>query len=367
MRTIRDSLSRSSTASLKSKTEKADEVISTIETALQCQICMEMLLKPYALSPCGHILCLPCLQEWFRKAPPSADDMDIDPEDFEDPQYIMNRQKSCPCCRATVLHRPVPVFLVKSVATTLLKAKGPGHTAGTPVSRADGTSTVDGEDPWSGLFPADEDMEDMDDDYDFDEAGYMPWMFGADSDEDFESYGSAGDESMDDDEEDASDDDSVTSYYVPAYVPSVWERPHVHFSGGQRHDPQYVKMRRRGCTRDMIRMYGMTYSHDDGLVVYVRSLDPDIAVTAFREADRANVHTIRIFVGWNVHLAPGDRGGHAYVNALLHEYQEHPERFAPIARANGGWDIKALVRVDDVEELSEDDTTDSDVWHDSIR
>lgn len=290
--------------------------------------------------------------------------MDIDPEDFDDPQYIMNRQKSCPCCRATVLHRPVPVFLIKSVATTMIKAKGPGHTAASPVSRADGSSTVESADPWEGLFPDDEDMVGLEEDYEFDEeeAAYMPWMLGAigDSDDDgYDSYASAEDESMGEDEDDGSD---AGSYYVSP----IWERPTVYYRGGSRHDSSFIKMIRRGCSRDMINAYGMTYTHSEGLIVYVRSLDPDVEVEAFREADRAAM--IRIFVGWNVHREPADRAGHSFVNDLLHEFRDHPNRFLPVPRANvGQWDVKVLIRAEEVEELSDGETSSSETWHDLLR
>lgn len=302
--------------------------------------------------------------------------MDIDPEDYDDPHYIMHRQKSCPCCRATILHRPVPVFLVKSVAAALMKAKGPGHTAGSPVARADGTSTVTADDVWAGLFPTDEDMldpeEGYEDEYEYDNlpgpfhAPFMPWMGNlleqfeeSDEDETYTSFEEG--HSMDEDESsDEQDDDD----FAGVYVMPVWERPSVHFRGGNRHSAQFTKMMRRGCTREMIQTYGMTYSHTGGLVLYLRSLDPDAPITGpFPEAERAGMY--RFAIGWNVSLAPDDRGGHAYVNDLLHQYADNPAGFLISLGAPAGMDIRKLVRIVDIQELS-DGTSDSEAWHDVL-
>ncbi|KIY70100.1 hypothetical protein CYLTODRAFT_488369 [Cylindrobasidium torrendii FP15055 ss-10] len=366
-------------ASLKVKKQRADEVLSNIEMAMQCQICMELLLKPFALSPCGHVLCLPCLQEWFRKAPPSADDMDIDPQDLDDPHYIMYRQKSCPCCRATVLHRPVPVFLVKSVASAVIKSKGPGHTSGTPVSRDDGTSTVDSDDVWKGLFPTEDDMLDAEEyDEEDDELPYeaLPggmleqfapaWMgtiFSSD-DEDYDSYASAEDDSMqgDDDEagrEDDDEDSDDSEDDAGQYVVPIWEPPTVRYRGGSRHSSQYVKMRRRGCTREMISNYGMTYTHAEGLVVYVRSLDPNAAWLPFTEADRDQMS--QLYVGWNVELDDEDRGGHDFVRGLLENFNDEPGMFVMNIVGNRTRHITKLVRIDEL--MSEAETTDSEAEH----
>ncbi|KAJ6521346.1 hypothetical protein DFH09DRAFT_1425042 [Mycena vulgaris] len=61
----------------------------------------------------------------------------MDPEERE--WCILHREKSCPCCRAHVLRRPVPVFVVKSVVTALCNATTQ------PVAVHDA-------DPWKGLF-----------------------------------------------------------------------------------------------------------------------------------------------------------------------------------------------------------------------
>ncbi|KAK0203080.1 hypothetical protein DFS33DRAFT_1344838 [Desarmillaria ectypa] len=336
---------------LKTKSRQKAEVLDVIETSLQCQICMELLLKPYALSPCGHVLCLTCLQEWFRKAPASTDNMDID-EDIDDPEYIMHRQKSCPCCRAVIYDRPVPVFLVKSVTSTLIKAKGPGHNAASPLSRTDGSSSAISDDVWKGLFPDDACEEEEQEEYDYDD-DVVRWFTAPYDDSDgYESYGSDEDESMGELEDDAD---------TTLYVRPIWEPPTVYYRARSRHSSQFTQMMRRGCTREMIHTYGMTYTHEDGLVAHIYTLDPDADIIPYRTADRQNM--IRLFLGWNVILEPRDRG-HGFMHQVLIDYREHPQRFST-HRLGGSLEIKKLVREDDMQAMSGDDTTDSEYWHDN--
>ncbi|KAF9054623.1 hypothetical protein BJ165DRAFT_1440144 [Panaeolus papilionaceus] len=148
---------------------------------------MELPLRPYAISPCGHILCLTCLQEWFKKAPPALDDMDVvDPDELTDPSYILRRSKTCPTCRARVRRKPAPVFMVKGVVGALVKYRagpsGGGNAAGggvfpmallgisLPAREPEPDAS---EDPWDGIFEhssssdegeMDEDDDDLDDD-----------------------------------------------------------------------------------------------------------------------------------------------------------------------------------------------------------
>lgn len=85
------------------------------------------------------------MQEWFRQAPSAYDDED----DEEDPDDILMRTKTCPACRSTVKHRPVPVFMVKAVSAALKHANP--DASGLP--QAD--QIVDpAEDPWGGIFPS---------------------------------------------------------------------------------------------------------------------------------------------------------------------------------------------------------------------
>ena len=94
----------------------------------------------YSLSPCGHVLCLGCLQNWFRSAPGRDDDMYDD-----DPDAVLYRRKTCPVCRSAVLSRPIPVFLVKSIAVALEKVKGNGNSSPRSSPPPEG-------DPWAGIL-----------------------------------------------------------------------------------------------------------------------------------------------------------------------------------------------------------------------
>jgi hypothetical protein len=222
---------------LKSKSKNADEFMNSIEGNMQCQICLELLLKPFALPPCGHVLCLGCLQEWFRKAPGEDDDM----YDEDNSDYILYRRKTCPCCRTVVSGRPIPVFLLKSIATALAKAKN------LPLSRSARASPPPDDDPWAGIFPSIEDEaydEDEDQDDDDDEDDDINWGMNI-----FE-YGSG------------SDDES----YGGEYVPAQWEPPSVNpYLDGYPYDETFdnsdLCMLRRGVTIEMIANYQIEAIH----------------------------------------------------------------------------------------------------------
>jgi hypothetical protein len=139
-------------ANLQATSQKNTQIIAQIESNVQCLICLEPLLKPYAwvslpsyarsmtytftrsLAPCGHICCLSCLQDWFR-ADPSGE-----PEPAQnDARAVMGRPKTCPACRGAVRARPAPVFALKAIAVAL----------------ASGTQQEDEEvrgDPWQDIF-----------------------------------------------------------------------------------------------------------------------------------------------------------------------------------------------------------------------
>ncbi|EEB90194.1 hypothetical protein MPER_11633, partial [Moniliophthora perniciosa FA553] len=256
---------------LSSKVAKNDEIIKSIESNLNCQICMDIMNKPFALSPCGHVLCMSCLQDWFRKAPPTLDDMDIDPEDADDPEYLKYRQKSCPCCRAIILKRPAPVFVLKSVVNAVIRHKFDSHSPTTSSQRSN-SPLVGEEDPWEGLFP-DEHEDDMIDEDD----GYLRHYYGNDLylDSDSEGLESIMIE-VDSDAESAEDDgeehhhepgelSDAESLEDPLYIRPSWEPPiGTHTREELIHLPaQKAAMLIRGATLLMIRALHMDYSHGE--------------------------------------------------------------------------------------------------------
>ncbi|KAI0924929.1 hypothetical protein AcW2_005659 [Taiwanofungus camphoratus] len=314
---------------LKVQSKKSEELATSIEANLMCQICMEILAKPHGLSPCGHVLCQTCLQEWFRSTPPGEDDM----YDDDLPQSLLYRKKTCPCCRAVVRSRPIPLFVVKSLASALEKAKitsGATPRASPPPLEGD---------PWAGIF-LDRHLHDADDDWGADDDG-------DDGDEDV-------DEDDDDDGNEEDDDDwSFDGYGTPedeeryegSYVRARWAPPTVHVTPDDYPfiddlDADDLAMLRRGVTLQMIDLFSMTYSHRSGLKAIV---DDENAV----------------YLGWNIFLHPEDEAGEEYMDWITADMYERPERWSILEDFRGSWTAWKLVPDADNEEYG---TTDSEAW-----
>ncbi|EGN95091.1 hypothetical protein SERLA73DRAFT_77101 [Serpula lacrymans var. lacrymans S7.3] len=313
----------------KSKSKKSEEIINNVESNAQCQICMELLCKPFVLSPCGHIFCLECLQEWFRKAPPDDNDM----YDDDDDDYHLYRRKTCPCCRKAVRHRPIPVFVIKSIISALSKTKASSPSAESP-NRA--SPIIEG-DPWDGLFlplseeddyqdddddDEDDDEEDGEDDEDEDDIEWLMDVF---------SYGS----------------DSGDEPYEGEYVSPDWEPPTVQVDADDYpfsdFDDIDLNVLRRGVTIDMLETYAVEYSHDFGLIAYLQDDN-------------------RIFLGWTIKLSADDDTGDVYIQWLLDDMEERPDRWEIIEQDDGTWDAHRLVPAEDV--IDHEDT-DSDNYIDN--
>ncbi|OCH96357.1 hypothetical protein OBBRIDRAFT_822351 [Obba rivulosa] len=310
---------------LQTKTQKSDELLANIESNLTCQICYEIVQRPFSLSPCGHVLCQTCLQDWFRKGPVSDDDL------YDDD--IIHRKKTCPCCRGTVRSRPVPMFALKSVASLVEKAKAaPGAARPSPPLE---------DDPWEGIFR-------------------RPWHDGDDwSDEEDDFDEDAMDEDDDEDEFDEDDDDDDDDYwsfdgyatgedeesYEGPYVPARWVPPSVHVTPAdfpfldRPLDAEDLAMLRRGATLEMINIFSMSYTHEAGLRAVV---------------DDGNV----VYLGWNISLHPSDVHGEVYMDWVTSDMYEHPERW-DVDESNGSWTAWRLVPE---EEDNDYNTSDSEVW-----
>lgn len=275
---------------------------------------MELLLKPYALSPCGHVLCVSCLQEWFRKAPPNDDEM----YDDDDPDYLLFRKKTCPCCRGNIRNRPIPVFIVKSIASALLKVRGTSPNTSSPTA---GSSAADA-DPWEGLFPPDDEIEDYgsEDDDDDDDEEDDDWL-----DEDVFSYGTGSDE-----------DAYGGDYVLPQWEPpaAVVDEEDYLFDHLGHND---LSVLRRGATLPMLHEYDMYYVHDEGLVAH----------------DELNN---RIFLGWNISLSADDEDGSKYIDWVTRDMDDRPERWRMIHLENGKYEAHRLVPEDDVCDYSDSDS-----------
>ncbi|KAI0630836.1 hypothetical protein C8Q77DRAFT_1063084 [Trametes polyzona] len=318
---------RTAVQKLKQQSKKSEDLVANVETSLTCQICMELLLKPYGLSPCGHVLCMTCLLEWFKAAPPGEDEM----LDDDYPDALLYRKKTCPCCRAVVRSRPIPLYLVKSIASALDKAKTPPGTVRT-------SPPPDDHDPWAGIFRDPTDFEDYwstDEDDDDEEGGDDD---GEDDDgyDDEDGYWSFDGYGTDEDEE---------AYHGP-YVSARWAPPSVHVSADEypflHGDSEDLKMLRRGATLQMIELFQMSYSHDEGLVAIV-------------EDDNV------VYLGWNIELHPDDETGEEYMDWVLGDMYDRPERWRVVNNPrDGSWTAHKLVPQYEVE--ADYDNTDSEEW-----
>jgi hypothetical protein len=344
--------------------------------------------------------------------------MDIDPT--SDPHYILTRAKSCPCCRAVVRRRPVPVFLVKAVVGAVAKARAGNSNIRSPGgSRGSGVSSLDEEDPWKGIFMSDEDEEeygssldyddddddDDDDDEDDDEdddddegedsddsdedrvlwafgdvgVGGMPGPFRLESEE-----SSSGSDSQEEEDEDGGEDNNAEGEGDPEhtdedaaapYVPPRWEPPTI---AADADDVDYdseefpnvddaeslLKMLRRGCSQAMIQNFEMSYSHRSGLIAHVPSLDErhvPVNITMPRDSVREAAYN-RVFLGWNIRVDETDGDGHEFMRVVLREVKRRSTgKWRVDSRAGypGAFDVKRLVKAEDVEEW---DTTDTEAW-----
>ncbi|KAG7086545.1 hypothetical protein E1B28_002495 [Marasmius oreades] len=368
---------------LSSKASKHEELVSALEVTFQCQICMDYLTKPFALSPCGHVLCVSCLQDWFRKAPLSVDDMDIDPEDAEDPEYLLSRQKTCPCCRAIITRRPAPVFLIKSAVEAIKKYKA--FTDSSNAQRSE-SPLIGDEDPWAGFFPEegvrndDEDEEYfvrhyyLDDLYvDSDSDGLESIMMDADSasesgGEDEEIH-QPDEEDGYQEEEEASDAESLED---PLFVKPPWEPP-LDLYGREELvdlDEERSSMLQRGCTLWLIQTCHMEYTHNDGFVAYLYALNNErhsyeiIFARTAEERNKRELH--RLFLGWNLHMPFNERldeeGGKEFLTQTLELYKNQPWKFQldERLRTPGKLDLHVLVRADGHDQGYE--TTDTEYY-----
>jgi hypothetical protein len=261
----------------------------------------------------------------------------------EDPESALYRKKTCPACRTVVYHRPIPLFLVKSIAVVIDKAKEGGDSRSSPVPEGD---------PWHGIFPVDEPADMSDGGHSFDygsDYGVPDW--------DPPDYGDDDDDYPDHHEYDSDDGYGPYDYgygsdedelpYEGTYVSSRWEPP-VQDVGPNDYpfelSREMMSMLRRGATTPMIGIFDMSYTHEDGL--------------------RAVINGNILYLGWNIDLHPGDLNGEEFMEWVEADVYHHPERWE--RQDNEGddhtWTAWRLIREDERAEDGEYETTDSEAY-----
>ena len=116
-------------------------LLHQVQQAITCQVCLDLMYKPYALAPCGHLACHSCLVNWFTA--PSPDNRPM-------PPAIMHK-KTCPHCRAVVRERPVEVWGVKGIAQATSKSGLLPNQLPVPVEASESLNA--NSDPWKDIFP----------------------------------------------------------------------------------------------------------------------------------------------------------------------------------------------------------------------
>lgn len=165
------------------------------------------------------------------------------------------------------------------------------------------------------------------------------------------------------------DGEGVNSYeseeYENVYIPARWEPPSVvvdpemYVFRNQVVEASILRILRRGCTVDMIRLFEITYSHDQGLVAHLPSLYDDLSWLS--HTDIGLIRSNRVFLGWNVYLDREDYTGELYMRCLLNDIRANPETWlwTESAYSPAAFDVKLLVRIEEVDDY---DTTDTEDW-----
>ena len=119
-------------------------LISSFKDSLTCQICVDLMYKPFTLAPCGHIACYSCLVGWFKSN--LAED-ELGPES-------VHRKKTCPHCRSAVRDRPIENFTIKEMVNSLVSSGVLEDASGDAAAAAAiSTTPIVSADPWAGIFP----------------------------------------------------------------------------------------------------------------------------------------------------------------------------------------------------------------------
>ncbi|KAH8928110.1 hypothetical protein BT69DRAFT_1329845 [Atractiella rhizophila] len=132
---------------------KQTTLLANLQTTLNCPICLEVLVRPHALT-CGHIFCASCLSQWFHRSSSRPGTPD------ENGRQRVNRKRNliCPSCRAQChKYPPLKLPLLIDLAHTLRPHRGNPLLGGDLADVGegqDGEEKVQGEQDatWGGLW-----------------------------------------------------------------------------------------------------------------------------------------------------------------------------------------------------------------------
>ncbi len=134
--------------------------LTSVQQSLTCQICLDLLYKPFALAPCGHVACYECLVRWFTAPGPGENEPDN--QNANRGRGTANgatgihvhKRKTCPICRARVSERPVEVWGMKDMVNALVRSKLVETPNASGASSSNDSRNGQGRapDPWHRIF-----------------------------------------------------------------------------------------------------------------------------------------------------------------------------------------------------------------------
>lgn len=235
------------------------------------------------------------------------------------------------------------------------------------------SQTIDNDgDPWKGIFPTSEDDEastsDEDEESSSESAGANSLV---DDDrmqvhfiEDYAGYefesGSESEGLFDEDHPDFASEDE-DEYVRPRWQPAsryVGEGFYTGFADGNGEDNrQMISLIRRGCPLQMILALHMTYSHEEGIIAYVSSLNSSLFLNdGVRDINIMH----RVLLGWNIEVDEEvDKFGCNFMHQMLDELEVFPQRWQVRPRYNAEqgqvlYDARRLVRLSEMEDYDSD-------------
>jgi hypothetical protein len=183
---------------LTAKLEAHRSLNSTLLPSLICNICLYLMHRPFALSPCGHVACFSCLVNWFTSDAPgqqqnNAEQVAVNfdnPSQNNDPPVaqananevaiaapapappiavppfpVPRRKKTCPQCRAIVRSRPIEVWLIKDMVGNVVRSgladpdSIPPDLRNPPTAKTPTPARNDEE--WKDIFPTNANQQDL--------------------------------------------------------------------------------------------------------------------------------------------------------------------------------------------------------------